>query len=55
VAIVAVVHADVPRRDVERYLKDLTSRYLDEVDDPAHPDRHGVADLLVDVLPPWEE
>lgn len=54
VVAVAVVSDEVQRRDLERFLKDLVTRYVDEVDDPSRPDRHGVADVVVDVVPPWE-
>lgn len=42
-------------QDVETYLRDLSRSYLDEVDDPRHPERDGVEDVVVDVIPPWEE
>ena len=28
---------------------------LDEADDPREPDRHGVVDVVIDVVPPWDE
>lgn len=40
---------------VELYLQKLAKRYMDEVDDPRSPDRGGVSEVVVDVIPPWEE
>jgi hypothetical protein len=37
------------------YLKALSARYMDEVGDPRNPERDGVADVVVDVIPPWED
>ena len=37
------------------YLQQLAKRYMDEVDDWRSPDKAGVADVVVDVIPPWEE
>lgn len=52
---VAVVTDDVKAQSVDAYLRDLSRRYLDEVDDAREPEREGVADVVVDVIPPWEE
>ena len=41
--------------DVKQYLNDLAQRYFDEVDDARFPDLGGVEDIVVDVIPPWEE
>ncbi|MEO0601915.1 MAG: hypothetical protein AAF211_10800 [Myxococcota bacterium] len=46
---------DLPRRRLDRYLKLVSQRYFDEVDDVRSPDRAGVEDVVVDVIPPWEE
>ncbi len=46
---------DVPRRRLDRYLKSVAQRYFDEVDDARSPDRAGVEDVVIDVIPPWEE
>ncbi len=46
---------EIGRARLEAYLKDLSQRYLDEVDDVRRPERAGVADVVVDVIPPWEE
>lgn len=40
---------------VELYLQKIAKRYMDEVDDPRSPDRGGVSEVVVDVIPPWEE
>ena len=53
-AFVAVVQ-DVSGASVERYLKQLQRQYFDEVDDVRKPEREGVADVVVDVIPPWED
>lgn len=51
---VAIVR-DVKLPQVEAYLQRLARRYSDEVDDPRTPDRAGVEDVVVDVIPPWED
>ncbi|MEN0061009.1 MAG: hypothetical protein AAGA48_02605 [Myxococcota bacterium] len=43
------------KRQLERYLKSVSQRYFDEVDDVRSPDRVGVEDVVVDVIPPWED
>ena len=53
-SFVAVVE-DVKAGLVESYLLAVSRRYFDEVEDARRPDRHGVADVVVDVIPPWEE
>jgi hypothetical protein len=55
VSFVAVITDDVRHQDVERYLSQLSRRYMDEVDDPRNPERDGVDDVVVDVIPPWED
>ncbi|MBX2803584.1 MAG: hypothetical protein KTR31_38250 [Myxococcales bacterium] len=49
------IASDVKTRALEKYLRLISERYLDEVDDVREPDRHGVADVMVDVIPPWED
>jgi hypothetical protein len=46
---------DVRAQAVELYLQKIAKRYMDEVDDPRSPDRAGVSEVVVDVIPPWEE
>jgi hypothetical protein len=53
-SFVAVVEDATPGQ-VERYLKALQKRYFEEVDDVRRPEREGVDDVVVDVIPPWEE
>lgn len=55
VSFVAMVTDDVKASEVEKYLAHLARRYMDEVDDPRNPERAGVEDVVVDVIPPWEE
>jgi hypothetical protein len=55
VSFVAMVTDDVKASDVERYLANLARRYMDEVDDARNPERDGVEDVVVDVIPPWED
>ena len=55
VTFVAIVTRDVKGPDIERYLGTLSKRYMDEVDDPRNPERDGVEDVVVDVVPPWED
>jgi len=54
-SFVAVVDADVGKADTVSYLSRISTAYLDEVDDPRNPDRHGVADVIMDIEPPGEE
>jgi hypothetical protein len=55
ITFVAVVSAGVRPQSVEVYLQKLAKRYADEVDDWRSPDKAGVADVVIDVIPPWEE
>jgi len=55
VSFLAIVTDDVKPASVQAYLSLLARRYLDEVDEPKTPERDGVADVVVDVIPPWEE
>lgn len=51
----AVTTDDVKPQHVEIYLQKLAKRYADEVDDWRAPEKSGVAEIVVDVIPPWEE
>lgn len=53
-AFVAIAE-DVEEEDLTTYLKHLVRRYFDEVDDVRNPERDGVEDVVVDVIPPWDE
>jgi hypothetical protein len=55
VSFVAIVTDDVRAADVDRYLLLFSRRYMDQVDDPRNPERDGVEDIVVDVIPPWED
>jgi hypothetical protein len=55
ITFVAAVTDDVRPQSVETYLQKIAKRYMDEVDDPRSPDRGGVSEVVVDVIPPWEE
>lgn len=55
VSFVAIVTDDIKGGDVEKYLTKLAKRYMDQVDDPRTPERDGVEDVVVDVIPSWEE
>ncbi|MEZ4319503.1 MAG: hypothetical protein R3F61_18450 [Myxococcota bacterium] len=46
---------DVGANLVDKYLRNLQRQYFDEVDDVRRPEKEGVADVVVDVIPPWEE
>ena len=46
---------DVKHRRLDGYLKSVSQRYFDEVDDVRSPDRNGVEDVVIDVIPPWED
>ena len=51
----AVVDDEIGVPEVDRYLMELAQRYLDEVDDVRNPERDGVEDVVVDVIPSWDE
>ena len=55
VSFVAIVTDDVRAVEVDRYLLNFSRRYMDQVDDPRNPERDGVEDIVVDVIPPWED
>lgn len=55
ITFVCAVTDDVRGQAVELYLQKIAKRYMDEVDDPRSPDRGGVSEVVVDVIPPWEE
>lgn len=55
ITFVAVVPDDVKAQQVELYLQKLAKRYAEEVDDWRSPDKGGVADVVIDVIPPWDE
>lgn len=52
---VAVVSDAVKPQSLEVYLQKVAKKYVDEVDDWRSPDRGGVAEVVLDVIPPWEE
>jgi hypothetical protein len=54
ITFVAVAR-DIRAPQLDAYLSRLARRYADEVDDPRSPERGGVEDVVVDVIPPWEE
>ncbi len=55
IAFLAIVSDDVSAPDVKAYLKLVHKAYFDEVDDARNPDRDGVAEVLIDVVAPWED
>lgn len=52
---VAIVEDLITDQQAQSYLKNLVRHYFDEVDDVRNPEKDGVADVVVDVIPPWEE
>ncbi len=54
ISLVAITRG-VQAAEVQTYLKQLAERYFDEVDDVRQPDRPGVSDVVVDVIPPWDD
>ncbi len=54
-SFLAAVSDEVRSSQVSAVLARLARRYLDEADDPREPDRHGVVDVVIDVVPPWDE
>lgn len=55
ISFLAIVTDDVKPPSLQTYLGLLAKRYMDEVEDPRNPERDGVADVVIDVIPPWEE
>lgn len=51
----AVVTDDVSPKHLLKYLQELQQHYYDEVDDLREPEREGVSDIVVDVIPVWED
>ena len=51
---VAVVEG-VERPALHQFLAELGRTYFDEVDDVRNPEREGVVDVVVEVIPPWED
>lgn len=45
---------NVSTADLNEYLRKVQRRYEDEVENLREPDRAGVADVIVDVIPPWD-
>jgi hypothetical protein len=54
VSFMAIASMKTRATGVAHYLRHLASTYMDEVDDPRNPGRHGVEDVVIDVIPPWE-
>ncbi len=52
---VAMVTDTVRPQHLEIYLQKVAKKYVDEVDDWRSPDRGGVSEVVLDVIPPWEE
>lgn len=55
VTVVVAVDLEVSVGDTRQFLNDLAQRYFDEVDDARFPEVGGVSDIVIDVIPPWEE
>lgn len=55
ITFVTIVPDDIRPQLVELYLQKLAKRYAEEVDEWRSPDKGGVADVVVDVIPPWDE
>jgi hypothetical protein len=52
---VAAAADDLSVQTLDKYLKAVSNRYQDEVVNLRNPERDGVADVVLDVIPPWEE
>jgi len=55
VLFLCVVTQGVLDSSLRSYLDELSQLYMDEVDDPRNPERVGLEDLLLDVIPPWDD
>ena len=54
-SFVVAADQDLPSGEVKEFLDELVQRYFDEVDDVRFPEADGVEDIVVDVIPPWEQ
>lgn len=54
-SFLAFVDEDVAPDEAQRYVDAIARTYLQEVDDPRHPEEAGLEELLMEVVPPWEE
>ena len=55
VSFVAILEEEYDKGAVDEFLVELSTHYLGEVDDVRFPDTEGLEDVLVDVIPPWDE
>ncbi|MFK7930638.1 MAG: hypothetical protein AB8H79_20800 [Myxococcota bacterium] len=55
VTVVVQVSAEIGVSELKGFITELCQRYFDEVDDARFPEPGGVADVLLDVIPPWED
>lgn len=55
ISFVAVLDEEYEDGSVEEFLTELATHYMGEVDDVRFPDAEGLEDVLVDVIPPWDE
>lgn len=55
VTVAVMVESTIGVSDLKSFINQLTQRYFDEVDDARFPEPGGVADVLLDVIPPWED
>jgi len=55
ISFVAIVSKKTKGSSVVSYLQHLARTYMEEVDHPRNPGRHGVEDVVIEVIPPWEQ
>lgn len=55
VSFIAVLDDEYEAGSVNEFLAELATHYMGEVDDVRFPDTEGLEDVLVDVIPPWDE
>ncbi len=54
-SFVCATSHDFKSSKIDRYLQAVIRQYMEDVDDIRHPQRDGVEDIVLGVVPPWEE
>ncbi|MBW1879151.1 MAG: hypothetical protein JRI25_03180 [Deltaproteobacteria bacterium] len=54
ISFLVIVPKKTKATSVVSYLRHLSRTYMEEVDDPRYPGRHGVEEVVIEVIPPWE-
>lgn len=54
-SFVCATSSELKSTQLDRYLQAVIHKYMEDVDSIRHPQRDGVADIVMGVTPPWEE